>query len=137
MQELLEAGLDLVLERHAKRRGLVKNPRREPPPSKADRVPAHVSRAVWERDQGKCQWPVASGGICGSTHRVEIDHIDPVALGGVATVERCRLLCKAHNDLAARQAYGDAWMDRYTRGLRPGASCGPGEAGEAARCQPR
>ena len=31
-EEILEAGLDLLLERHAKRKGLVERPRREPPP---------------------------------------------------------------------------------------------------------
>jgi hypothetical protein len=32
-------------------------------------VPAHVKRAVWERDGGRCQWKLDGGGICGSTHR--------------------------------------------------------------------
>ncbi len=54
-QEVLEAGLDLLLERHAKRRGLVKKPRHGVRPSKHDHIPAHVRRAVWERDGGKCQ----------------------------------------------------------------------------------
>ncbi|HET8538360.1 MAG TPA: HNH endonuclease signature motif containing protein [Anaeromyxobacter sp.] len=93
-EELLELGLDLLLERHDKRKGLVKKPREVPRPStNPDHVPAHVSRAVWERDGGKCQWPLASGGVCGSTWRVEIDHITPRAAGGPSTVENCRLAC--------------------------------------------
>jgi hypothetical protein len=131
-QEILELGLDLILERHAKRRGLVKKPRnpgakaapsvsrqtRSEPGSNGARdqyVPAHVKRAVWERDGGRCQWNLESGGACGSTHQVEFDHIQPVALGGASTVDNGRLLCRAHQDVAARQAYGDAWMDRFTR----------------------
>src|SRR6266568_4538922 len=55
-QTILEVGLDLLLERHAKRKGLVEKPRREPPPAKPDHVPAHVKRAVWKRDGGRCQW---------------------------------------------------------------------------------
>jgi 5-methylcytosine-specific restriction endonuclease McrA len=117
-QEILEAGLDLLLERHARRRGLSKKPRREPRPSKPDRVPAHVSRAVWERDQGRCQFPLASGGICGSTHRLQLDHVVPRARGGPSTVENLRVACSVHNQHAARQAFGDAWMDRYTRKRR-------------------
>ena len=121
MEELLEAGLDLLLDRHAKRKGLVKKPRREPRPSSSpDHVPAHVRRAIWERDGGRCQWPVASGGICGSTHRLELDHVHPRALGGAATIENTRLLCDVHNDLAAREAFGDDWMDRFTRNPRTG-----------------
>ena len=118
---ILEAGLDLLLERDAKRKALVAKPRREPPPSSdPDHVPAHVRRTVWIRDEGKCQWPVASGGICGSTVRPQLDHIVPRACGGPSTVDNLRVCCRFHNDLAARQAYGDAWMDRYTSGPRGG-----------------
>jgi hypothetical protein len=113
-EEILEAGLDLVLERAAKRKGIVVKPRVIPPPSKEDRVPAHVRRAVWKRDGGRCQWPIASGGICGSTLRLELDHVVPRARGGPSTIENLRLLCRAHNDIAARQVLGDAWMDRFT-----------------------
>ena len=131
-QEILELGLDLILERHAKRRGLVKKPRNPepmPPPStvqqaqrektaKAERtryLPAHVKRAVWKRDGGRCQWKLESGETCGSTHQIEFDHVQPVALGGASTVDNGRLLCRPHQDVAARRAYGDDWMNRYTR----------------------
>jgi len=113
--EILEAGLDLVLAQHAKRRGLVEKPRKEPPASKSECVPTHVKRAVWARDGGRCQWPVDGGGICGSTLRVELDHVIPRARGGPSTVENTRLLCAVHNDLAARHAFGDDWMDRFSR----------------------
>ncbi len=64
MEEILEAGLDLLLDRAAKRKGFVTKPLKTPRPSSdPDHVPAHVRRAVWERDEGKCQWPMASGGI--------------------------------------------------------------------------
>jgi hypothetical protein len=113
--ELLETGLDLVLERHAKRNGLVKKPRKASRPSAdPDHVPAHVRRAVWERDGGKCQWRLESGEICGSTHRLQLDHVTPRAAGGASTIENCRILCGSHNDLAARRFFGDAWMDRFT-----------------------
>ena len=129
MEEILEAGLDLLLERHAKRKGLVKKPLREPRPSSdPEHVPAHVKRAVWERDGGKCQWSTASGAICGSTRRVELDHRTAKARGGPPTVENLRCLCDLHNDLAAREVFGDAWMDRFTRNPRaahPAAALGP------------
>jgi 5-methylcytosine-specific restriction endonuclease McrA len=118
-QDLLEAGLDLLLQRAAKRRGLVERPRKSGrAPSKPDRVPAHVRREVWKRDGGRCQWPVASGGVCGSTTRVELDHSLPRARGGPPTVENLRLLCRSHNDLAAREIFGNAWMDRFTNPRR-------------------
>jgi hypothetical protein len=120
--ELIEAAFDLALEQLAKRRGLVKKPRGEPRPAKPEHVPAHVRRAVWKRDGGKCQWPLESGGICGSTHQVELDHVRPRARGGPSTIENLRCACKIHNHLAARQLFGDAWMDRYGRGRRGRAS---------------
>ncbi len=110
-----------MLDRHAKRKGLVKKPLAQPRPSKPEHVPAHVRRAVWERDGGRCQHPLASGGFCGSSFQVEIDHIVPRALGGPPTVENLRCACKAHNLRAGRAAFGDAWMDRFTRNPR----CGP------------
>ncbi len=119
LEEILEAGLDLLLERSAKRKGLVKKPRTVPPPSAdPDYVPAHVRRAVWKRDGGKCQWPLDSGGVCGSTRRVELDHTIARALGGPPTILNLRGLCRAHNLLAARQVFGDACMDRYARNPR-------------------
>jgi hypothetical protein len=113
-QDVLEAGLDLLLEHAARRKGLVEKPRKEPPPSSSDHVPAHVRREVWRRDGGRCQWPLESGGVCGSTHRAELDHVVPRALGGASTAANLRVLCRPHNDLAARRAYGDR-MDRFTR----------------------
>ena len=127
---ILETALDLVLERDAKRKGLVARPRPagSTPPPGSGYVPAAVRREVWKRDGGKCQWPLESGGVCGSTLRVEIDHTRARGQGGRATTDNMRLLCRYHNDLAARVAYGDAVMDRYT-GSGPGA--GRQSAGDA------
>jgi hypothetical protein len=137
--EILEAGLDLLLDRAAKRRGLVKNPRRSAPatqsasPSPIDGiankprtryVPAEVRRAVWERDGGKCQWPLEGGGVCGSTRQVELDHIEPFAKGGPTTIDGSRLLCRFHQDVSARRAFGNSVMDRYTGKRRRSAPGG-------------
>ena len=110
---ILEAALDLLLDRAAKRRGLVKKPRPAPPPSESDDIPAEVRRAVWVRDGGCCQWKLENGGICGSRYRVQFDHKEPVALGGKSTIENVRLLCARHNLLWARIVFGDRWMDKY------------------------
>jgi hypothetical protein len=114
-EQLLEAGLDLLLAQHAKRKGLVVRPLAKPRPSKPDHVPSHVRREVWKRDEGRCQHPLASGGICGSTDRVEEHHLIARALGGAATVENLSLRCRFHNDLAARRDFGDRFMDRFTQ----------------------
>jgi 5-methylcytosine-specific restriction endonuclease McrA len=113
-EQVLEAGLDLLLEQQARRRAEVRRPRKNPRPARPEHLTAATKRAVWSRDQGKCQWPLADGGICGSTLRLEVDHVVPRGRGGASTPENCRLTCRVHNDLAARQVYGDAWMDRFT-----------------------
>ncbi len=118
--ELLEAGLDLLLAQAAKRKGLVEKPRKTPRPSRRDHIPAHVRREVWERDGGRCQWKLESGGICGATRHLEIDHVHPLSLGGASTAANLRVACRFHNGLAARLALGDDLMDRYAAGPRGG-----------------
>jgi len=113
-EDILEAGLDLVLQRAAKRKGLVERPRPSTPSANPAALTAAVKREVWTRDRGRCQWPIESGGICGSTFRVEFDHRIPRARAGPSTADNVRLLCRFHNDLAARRAFGDEWMDRFT-----------------------
>jgi hypothetical protein len=83
-------------------------------------VPAAVRRAVWERDGGRCQWPLAAGGVCGAASRVELDHVVPRALGGGSSPGNLRLLCRFHNRLAARVALGDAVVDHYVLARRTG-----------------
>jgi hypothetical protein len=132
--EILERGLDLVLARHAKRRGLVERPRqrRRPSAGDTDTIPAEVKREVWRRAGGQCEWRFESGERCGCTRRLEYDHIEPVALGGKSTVENVELTCRPHNLLAARRIFGNAVMDRYA----PGPSSGSG-ARNAGRHRPR
>jgi hypothetical protein len=166
LEQVLEAGLDLLLEKQAKARGQMKKPRAvratpmatvtatgmvtgtptevskspvtptgaatvattpsataaptEPPLHRRDgtrkAIPAAVKRAVWARDAGRCSWPVDGGGVCGSTHRLELDHIVPWARWGGETEGNLRLVCAAHNRLASRRAFGERVMERYLRG---------------------
>jgi hypothetical protein len=121
--EILEAGLDLVLAAQAKRKGIVSKPRKEPRPTASGAIPAQVKRAVWQRDGGRCQWGTADGHVCGSTLRVEFGHRTPRARGGPATVENLRLVCSVHNGYEARLDFGDAHQDRYTRRRSPEDAC--------------
>jgi hypothetical protein len=132
-EQVLQAALRLLLERLAKARGQVKRPRAATPaevpvpapiPVTSERpthrregpretIPAAVRRAVWERDAGRCAWPLDGGSRCGSKHRLELDHVEPWARGGEPTVENLRLLCHRHNTLAARQIFGAVCTERY------------------------
>jgi hypothetical protein len=83
---------------------------------KGDAVPAHVRRAVWLRAGGRCEYRLDSGEVCGSTYKLELDHYPiPKALGGPATIGNTRLACRPHDVGGAREVFGSAVMDRYTR----------------------
>lgn len=72
-------------------------------------IPAHVKRAVHERDGGRCTFVSAQGHRCES-HDVEFDHIQPVARGGESTVANLRLRCRAHNQYEAERTFGEGFM---------------------------
>jgi 5-methylcytosine-specific restriction endonuclease McrA len=137
MEEILEAGLDLVLDRQAKRNGLVAKPCKTVRPSESDRIPAHVKREVWTRAGGRCEYILESGERCRCTDQLEYDHVVPRARGGKSTVANVRLACRAHNDLAARLVFGDRVMDRYTRKRRrPGSTAEQPPAADEAPPSP-
>jgi hypothetical protein len=164
-EQVLQAALQLLLERQARARGQVKRPRKakagaalpgvpastpaasapagagdatagaaseaasdarfEPPPPRRtgprEAIAAAVRRAVWARDGGRCSWPLDGGGCCGSTRRLELDHLVPWAAGGPTTADNLRVVCAAHNRLAARVVFGERWMGRYGGGGAGGA----------------
>ncbi|MBI5240147.1 MAG: HNH endonuclease, partial [Elusimicrobia bacterium] len=73
------------------------------------RVPQWVRDRVWERDQGRCSFRAADGRRCGPRAWLEFDHVRPYALGGASDdPANVRLLCRAHNQLRAREMFGEA-----------------------------
>jgi 5-methylcytosine-specific restriction endonuclease McrA len=69
-------------------------------------VPAGVRDQVFVRDTGRCTFVGANGQRCGSARHVQIDHVEPVARGGSATIDNLRLLCAQHNRLEAERIMG-------------------------------
>jgi hypothetical protein len=107
------------IEKNGKRKGAVKPERRPAPRAAAPKnlaaIPAELRRQVWDRDGGRC---APDGRRCGSRWQVEVDHVDPVGRGGMATLVGLRLLCKGHNLLHAEQVYGREHMRKYRKGER-------------------
>lgn len=56
-----------------------------------------------------------TGRTCGSQHQLEIDHIQPKALGGSDDPENLRVLCRQHNLMMAERAFGKTKMNQYRR----------------------
>jgi 5-methylcytosine-specific restriction endonuclease McrA len=115
--------LSLALRHYAaylkkKRFGATDKPRRARPSVSRRYIPAEVKRAVVKRDRGECTFVGSNGQRCGSRKLLELDHIEPVALGGRATVENMRLRCWAHNQLEAERVFGAEFM-RQKRAQAP------------------
>jgi hypothetical protein len=130
-EQVVREAFKLVLERDRKRKALTDRPRAptDQPRAPTDRprapteisgandrcVAAAIKRAVWQRDQARCTWPMGDGEVCGSTHRLEFDHDLEVALGGKPTIGNIRLLCKNHNLMKAEQHLGRAFMAKFRK----------------------
>jgi hypothetical protein len=102
----------------------------------ARRIPAAVKRAVWRRDEGRCTFVAASGRRCEARHRLEFDHVVPVALGGESTVAGLRLLCRTHNQLEAEIALGSDFMASKRAEARAGGAGDGRRAAASARAAP-
>ncbi|ABS27584.1 HNH endonuclease [Anaeromyxobacter sp. Fw109-5] len=125
---VLREAICCAIETHGKRKGAVapqlqrqRKADRDPRPSAepaapTSTIPAIVRREVWKRDGGRCAWVAPDGRRCDSRWQLELDHIQPQALGGPSTVENLRVACKSHNLLHAEQTYGREHMDRFRRG---------------------
>jgi 5-methylcytosine-specific restriction endonuclease McrA len=103
---------------------ITRRPRRQRAIVRKRYVPAHVRRAVWERDHGQCTFVSANGTRCKARRFLEFDHVDPVARGGQTTVDTMRLRCRAHNQYEAERAFGAGFMNRK----RHEARCAAAEA---------
>ena len=79
-------------------------------------IPAHVRRAVWERDGGRCTFLASDGHRCDERRYLEFDHVQPVARGGRTEVENLRLRCRAHNQYEADLVFGSEFMAGKRRG---------------------
>jgi hypothetical protein len=68
-------------------------------------IPAHVERAVWQRDGGKCAFegPTAR---CNERSFLEFHHMTPWVVGGPPTGENIALRCRAHNAYEADVYFG-------------------------------
>jgi 5-methylcytosine-specific restriction endonuclease McrA len=113
LAEVFERALDVAISEYEKRKyGVTDRPRGDVRRNGYGRhIPAHVRRAVVARDGYRCTFVSASGHRCEERRFLELDHIVPFADGGRPTVGNLRLLCWTHNQYAAEQVFGTAFMD--------------------------
>ena len=113
LEAVLDRALDALIARLERRKLAATNRPRQPRSSRDPRqIPAHVRRAVWRRDGGRCTFVSEAGHACAERSALEFDHVEPVARGGKATLDNLRLRCRAHNHYEAERVYGADFMDR-------------------------
>jgi len=80
--------------------------------------PRYIDRAkrehIYARSGGQCEYvSLKTGKRCNARLHLQIDHINPLALGGKTEISNLRHLCFAHNQRAAITVLGQTKMDRY------------------------
>src|SRR6188768_2687662 len=87
-------------------------------PNPKRHCPAAVARAVFLRDGQQCSYVSPNGRRCSARRCLELDHVEPWAVGGESTIENLRLRCRAHNQRYARQYYGKARVEAAVQHAR-------------------
>ena len=78
-------------------------------------VPDEIRDEVFVRDEGQCTFVGWNGTRCECKKGLQIDHIRPYAAGGTHEPSNLRLLCGAHNRLAAERTLGKHVMQPFWR----------------------
>jgi hypothetical protein len=122
LEDIVSAALDDLLDKRDPERQ--KEPRK-PKLSKEDEerhrryIPRWVRAEAWKKCGGRCAFTTSDGVRCEEPSGLEYDHIVPFALGGASDdPDNIRLLCRAHNQLSAKETFGDAAV----RSGAPGAT---------------
>src|SRR3712207_520738 len=76
----------------------VRRPRRE-------HIPSQTRYAVWRRDASQCTYEM-NGKRCPCRRGLQIDHIQPVALGGTNELDNLRLVCRGHHRMYTERTFG-------------------------------
>jgi 5-methylcytosine-specific restriction endonuclease McrA len=108
---VLERALDVLLRQLEVRKFGSGKARKTRSSSRPRGIPAQVRNAVYKRDQGRCVFRYPDGSRCGSTTRLEFDHIVPISRGGRSTVANLRILFRAHNQFEAERQFGREFVE--------------------------
>jgi 5-methylcytosine-specific restriction endonuclease McrA len=121
-EQLFESLMDEYLDRHDPEKRAERRTKRSAKATASQQgsnsepsrhIPAAVRDGIYARDKGRCTFVGPNGVRCNATRGLQIDHIEPFALGGGNQASNLRLLCAKHNRLEAERAYGAAHMSAY------------------------
>ncbi len=123
--ELLDAAMDVFLEKKDPLRKIIK-PRTAPCDTAAEvKMPfakpakslkPSTRNAVLRKSGGQCEYRESKmGHRCANRHFLDIDHIQPRALGGTNHPDNLRVLCRTHNLLVAERVFGREKIQAFRR----------------------
>lgn len=125
---IVDAALDLLIAKLEKERfGRTERPRKvgptkTTPEKKKSCKPGYVDietrRQLFERDGYQCTYVDAHGHRCCERGWLEIDHVEPKALGGGDELTNLRIRCRAHNMMYAKEVFGADYVERRIRESR-------------------
>jgi hypothetical protein len=107
LEAIVDEAVDALLERVE--RAKLRKTKRQRRTAKAPRdawIGSGTRREVVERDGARCSFVGPDGHRCDAQAFLEYDHVKPAGLGGGPEAANVRILCRAHNRLAAEDAYG-------------------------------
>jgi hypothetical protein len=124
VERVFDRALDaLIVQLEKQNFAATGRPRQRPCPTTSRRhIPAHVKRTVRQRDGGRCTFVSATGQRCTARTRLEYDHVEPVARGGLATAGNLRLRCHTHNHYEADRTFGVEFMRHKRREAQDAAA---------------
>jgi 5-methylcytosine-specific restriction endonuclease McrA len=96
-------------------------------------IPAHVRRAVRERDGGQCTFVGESGHRCTERRRLEFDHVRELARGGETSVAGIRLRCSTHNQHTAGRTFGEGFMHEKRQAAKEARAAAKARAAAQAK----
>ena len=106
---IFDRALTLLLEDVARRKlaqTLNPRPSHGTEATRSRHVPAHVRRAVWLRDGGRCAFVAKNGRRCDERAYLEFHHVEPYGVGGETTTANLSLRCRSHNAYEAEVLFG-------------------------------
>jgi hypothetical protein len=106
--EIVDRALTMLIEETTRKKfAVVRRPRPGATVSPLAREPsADVKRRVYVRDGGRCAFVAPGGRRCNSRAFLEFHHLTPYATGGLATLDKIELRCRAHNQYEAKVYFG-------------------------------
>jgi hypothetical protein len=112
LEDIIGAALDDLLDKRDpdRRASPPRKTKLSPEAEEAHRryIPLWVRADVWKRDDGRCAYTTHDGIRCEERSALEYDHVTPWALGGASDEpDNIRLLCRPHNQLLARETFGE------------------------------